>query len=288
MFTRKSLLRPLVMGWTISFSLHSLLVALLVADAIALITLTFTAAKPSGPPKVVTIASGWAKLRPAEEPLDVRLAKNDNEVQPSNSAEPPPVKPVDVDPIPANTVAEMVKNATNDANERTDEENLEKLDSLANTLNQVSSSESLDGLTKSLNKAFGNKPRATAPAAEPVEGDFDFDTAQIHDVRREEADDGSFKYTAILLDAEGRTLDSELDEESGQRIYDVMVLIKKSPLLEKLYRQTLMSLFDQMMKEANTATVGAKKNAPPPPAEPEPPVKPNNPQPGQPFDPFAE
>ncbi len=282
------------MAWTTSVALHSGVVGLLVAEAVIL---ALFPPLPVASTKVVTIASGWAKLKPAEVPLEVRLPKTEDSAlvatndQTSAPREKPEVKPEDADPLPAERVNELVQKSVDEASERTDDENIEKLEQLTGTLNQVSSTDSIDALTKSLNKAFGTGERATEPAKEAVAGEFDFDTAQIHDVRRDAKEDGSFTYTAILLDAEGRTLDSELDEDSGKRIYDVMVLIKRNPLLERLYRQTLMSLFDQMMKPGGEAKkpTEVKAAVEEPAAETPPPATtPNDPQPGVPFDPFAE
>jgi hypothetical protein len=83
-----------------------------------------------------------------------------------------------------------------------------------------------------------------------VAGDFDFDSAQLHDMRREMREDGTFKYTAILLDAEGRTQETEMTATEGESAYKTFELMKQNPLLERLYRGVVMSLLDKVLRPA--------------------------------------
>ncbi len=294
MFSCNSLRRPLVLSWATSFVLHGGFIALVLAEAAALISFSFQPAAPKPFQRVITIASGWSKLQPATESIPVKLTQERELPGASDTDTKPVIKPVDSQPVESTQIDSMVQQAVEQAQARSNEENLDELRRLAGTLNQVSDADSINGLSNSLNKVFQTAPRATEPSAEPVAGEFDFNTAQIHDVRREEVDGGGYAYTAILLDAAGRTLDSELDEETGARIYEVMSLIKQNPLLASIYRKTLMGLFDKMLNPnaASTSTATGTTSQPilqngtnvAPPAE----VRPNSPQPGVPFDPFAE
>ena len=47
-------------------------------------------------------------------------------------------------------------------------------------------------MASTLNKWLGTEQRATMPAEKPVAGEFDYDTAQLHDVRREKTKDGKW------------------------------------------------------------------------------------------------
>ena len=89
--------------------------------------------------------------------------------------------------------------------DRTDEENLQELDVVGKRLEQISSAEAVDSMAVAAKKLFGTSDRATQPAKEPVVGKFDFDTAQMHDVRREKGTNDEWVYFAVLLDANGRT-----------------------------------------------------------------------------------
>jgi hypothetical protein len=107
----------------------------------------------------------------------------------------------------------------------------------------------VDQIAASLKGWLGTSERATRPADEPVAGDFDFSTAQLHDVRRDDSGD-AIRYTAILLDAAGRTTESELTPAEGESVYRVMQLMKDNPLLERVYRGVVLSLLDKLMGES--------------------------------------
>ena len=125
----------------------------------------------------------------------------------------------------------------------------ERLAALGGELEQISSAESVDAISRRLSGLFGTASRATQPAAEPVPGEFDYDTAQLHDVKRTERADGGYDYVAVLLDAAGRTMESALAEAEGEQLYKTFQLIKANPLLERVYRGVVMSLFDKLMRQ---------------------------------------
>jgi hypothetical protein len=52
-----------------------------------------------------------------------------------------------------------------------------------------------------------------------------------------------------MIDAMGVTREVDVDAENGQRLYKTMQLIKSNPLLEKVYRNILMGILDQVLKE---------------------------------------
>ena len=69
-------------------------------------------------------------------------------------------------------------------------------------------------------------------------------------MRREGEDAATYRYVAVLLDAEGRQMDQELETEDGEKLYRTFQLIKKNPLLEKVYRQVVMGLLDKLTQPA--------------------------------------
>jgi len=145
-------------------------------------------------------------------------------------------------------VAERMRQEIAAAEKHSSEDNLQRLENLTGQLNDVATEQSVKDVTAQLSKLLGTAPRATEPAKEPVAGDFDFDTAQLHDVRREMLADGTFKYTAVLLDSAGRTTDSEMPAAEGESAYKTFELIKSNPLLERVYRGVVMSLLEKMLK----------------------------------------
>ena len=151
---------------------------------------------------------------------------------------------------PEAIVRRRVDRAIDEAGEVGTEENLKRLDRLSGQLDQVATEQSVAELNDKLKRWLGTKPRATEPAKEPVAGPFDITTAQVHDVRREGEDAATYRYVAVLLDAEGRQMDQELETEDGEKLYRTFQLIKKNPLLEKVYRQVVMGLLDKLTQPA--------------------------------------
>lgn len=157
-------------------------------------------------------------------------------------------RPADDQLAASSFLNEKLMQSIQDADERSDEDNLERLRKLAAQQNEISTEESVADITKQLSKLLGTSPRATEPAKEPVAGDFDFDTGQLHDMRRERLEDGTFKYTAILIDAEGRTQETEMSAADAESAYKTFELMKQNPLLERVYRGVVMSLLDKALK----------------------------------------
>ena len=67
-------------------------------------------------------------------------------------------------------------------------------------------------------------------------------------MRREMLENGSFKYIAIMIDSDGRTLETEMTAAEGESAYKTFELIKQNPLLERVYRGVVMSLLDKLMR----------------------------------------
>jgi hypothetical protein len=67
-------------------------------------------------------------------------------------------------------------------------------------------------------------------------------------VQRADNGRGGFSYVATLLDAEGRTLDSELTEAEGEQLFRTFELMKANPLLARVYRGVVMGLLDKLLK----------------------------------------
>jgi hypothetical protein len=155
--------------------------------------------------------------------------------------------------VTASMVHDRIQETVNESEALSEEEKLAKLDRLSERLSDVSSEASVDAVTGFLQSLLGTETRATAPAAEEISGPFDFDTAQLHDVLREQRDDGGYQYFAVLLDADGRTTRVELNRGEGEQLYSTMQRIKANPLLERVYRKAVMPLLDQMLSAARQA-----------------------------------
>ncbi len=82
---------------------------------------------------------------------------------------------------------------------------------------------------------------------------FDADTAQIADCRREETENGKYRYVAQLVDAQGNAMEVELHGTEAEQTWRTMKMVKSSPLMEALYRGSVMPLLDRKMTEKKEA-----------------------------------
>jgi hypothetical protein len=153
-------------------------------------------------------------------------------------------------------VRDRIQESVDQARQRSHAENLDHLERMGKRLNEISSQASVDRMAGVLQRMLGTKSRADQPVEEPLGGVFDFDTAQFHDVRREATADGGWRYVGILIDAEGRAFEIDMNAEDGQRVYETMQRIRQNPLLEQVYRKIAMPLFDQMLNTARELPLG--------------------------------
>lgn len=185
---------------------------------------------------------------PAAPPLELIATTNWDALPSLDHVPATQIEPAD-SPVGGAFVERQVEQAIDDARKQSPDQQLDRLRELSDQLSDVSSDKSLDELSNQFQKWLGTKPRATQPTDKRVEGPFDFQTAQVHDVRRTERDDGTFRYSVVLLDAAGRSLETELTEAEGEQLYRTFELIKQNPLLEKVYRQVVMSLLDKLLEK---------------------------------------
>lgn len=173
-----------------------------------------------------------------------------------------------VDEVFGDRTANAVHQAANEAQQRSPAANRDELEQLAGKLGRISSEKSVDEMTNKLRKWLGTARRAERPAEKSVAGEFDFSTAQLHDVRREgNTEDGGFAYFAIMVDTAGRRYESPMDAIEGQSAYQTMQLVKANPLAEMVYRRVVMGFLDNVIKagkaarEASEAAEAAKPPA---------------------------
>jgi hypothetical protein len=133
------------------------------------------------------------------------------------------------------------------AQERGEEDNFERLRQLSADLRRNSTTKTVDEMSEFLGGVFGK--RATEPDAKKATEEFDVSTAQMHDITKLTDEQGVVRYVIVMIDATGVTREVDVDAENGQRLYKTMQLIKSNPLLEKVYRNILMGILDQVLKE---------------------------------------
>lgn len=215
---------------------------------------------------VVSYIPWWYDAWAAREARAIRVTYSTETERPQEAEDDSP--PVRIVSDPADVTRQMLKERLDKVIEESetsgDEDNLKELDRLTDRLTNVSSEASIDAMATAFGALMGTDKRAERPAEEPVEGTFDYNTAQFHDIKRYPREGGGWRYVAVLLDSQGRTIEVEMNEQEAEAAYLAMERIKRSPLLNKVYRQMAMPLFDQMlagMRKAGDATEHLERTA---------------------------
>lgn len=164
--------------------------------------------------------------------------------------------PTDASPdeplVDSAVLAAQVRTAIAEARQLPFDDQLAQLERRAAELNQVSTAESVERMAQAIGGLLGTKPRAEQPVDQAAggkqEGAFDFNTAQLHDVRREMLESGEVRYWTVLVDAQGRRFETEVDAATGEQLLKVFNVIRGNPLLEKVYRRVVMGLLDQLAR----------------------------------------
>ncbi|WP_437202621.1 hypothetical protein [Planctomicrobium sp. SH664] len=123
-----------------------------------------------------------------------------------------------------------------------------QLDVLAERLQRQIGESTVDSIGSTLRNVMKLPERATEPTPEQPGGEFDPQTLQIYDVQRVTSDSGVEVYRGILIDAQGRRQEIEFSAAEGEELFRVFEMMRRYPLLEKLYRGVMMSVFDQLMQ----------------------------------------
>lgn len=154
--------------------------------------------------------------------------------------------------VDAAALSAQVRTAIAEAQQLPVEDQLAQLERRAAELNRVSTAESVERMAQAISGLLGTKPRAEQPVDQPAggkpEGEFDFNTAQLHDVRREMLESGEVRYGTVLVDAQGRRFETEVDAATGEQLLKVFNIMRGNPLLEKVYRRVVMGLLDQLAR----------------------------------------
>jgi hypothetical protein len=151
------------------------------------------------------------------------------------------------DNVPPEQIESSLRSAIENTATVSEERKLSELQRNVQRLEQIASESSIADVGQAIRSATALEDRASVPAAEPVGGAFDYDSAQFHDVSRIMNDDGKWVYRSILLDAKGRTIEVELTESEGKTAYETMQMVKASPFAEAVYRSMVMPMLDKMI-----------------------------------------
>jgi hypothetical protein len=150
-------------------------------------------------------------------------------------------------------VASQIQRSVRVGRRRSPERNQKELETLSERLARESNEKSVEELAKFLGGIVG-PPRAVAPSEKDPTKPFDPKTAQIHDVAKVVDEKMGTQFIATLVDASGVAIEIELDRDLGEQLYKTMQLIKSNPLLERVYRQMVMGLMDQILDSQKAGT----------------------------------
>lgn len=233
--------RDAAWSWLGSASLHVVAVASALAAQWAGLWSAVESSAPA-PPQLVFVGGLATRARPLADDnaleAEARLAVTPSDPRDESARS----------PVGGSALRERLERSVDDANQLTLDEQLEALRRRSAELGRVSTVESIDDLAGRFSRLLGTPPRAEAPAAESPAGEFDFTTAQLHDVRKESRADGSVVYRTVLLDAAGRVMETEVDAATGEQLAKIFELIRGNPLLERVYRKIVMSLLDELTR----------------------------------------
>jgi hypothetical protein len=149
----------------------------------------------------------------------------------------------------SNFVQSQIDRSIRNSQQRSSEENLDRLKKLGGDLNRNSRSESVQEMAGFLGSLIPK--RAVQPVSDSTGMTFDVATAQLHDVQKSIDPNGIKHYLAVMIDAQGITSEIELDEESGEQLYKTIKLIRSNPLLEQVYRKIVMGILDNFLKNSD-------------------------------------
>lgn len=212
---------------------------------------------------ILLFATPLRRLFTDEPNRPVAASSGDGDSNQNDSAEPTPPEPEPEQPVePAEPksphveptdMRDQISRAVRDAEDAPPEENLNELARLTNRLDNVATEEGVNEIAEKMTQWTGTEKRASEPAAKPSEKPFDYNTAQLHEVKRIQGESGEWVYLSILVDANGNTTETEMDAETGKTAYDTMQIVKSSPFAEAVYRQIAMPMLDQIIETSKQA-----------------------------------
>ncbi len=145
-------------------------------------------------------------------------------------------------------VQQQLDQAQDDASQQTPEEQIAALKLFAARLTSISSERSVDEISQRLNKVLEIPPAAPDPKPSTDKAaQLEIETASIIDVR-EETKNGKVRYFALMEDAHRVRQDIEVDAATGKQLIQTFALMKQFPLLESLYRKTVMGLLNKTLR----------------------------------------
>ena len=181
------------------------------------------------------------------EPLEIDGGFRQRAIDPTEPIMEPLVIEQTSERFDRSKILQDIQTRSEQAQQRGDQDNFEQLDQLSADLRRNSTPKTVDEMSDFFGGIFGNRAKEPDPkkSSEP----FDVATAQMHDIAKETDEQNNVRYRIVMIDSQGVTQTIDIDAENGERLYKTMKLIKSNPLLERVYRNIIMGILDQVLKD---------------------------------------
>ncbi len=163
--------------------------------------------------------------------------------------------------VPREQIEASIETQIEAAESLSDERKLTELEKNLGRLESIASEDSVREVTATIAGSLGLEP-GPRPAEQPPAGAFDPDSAQILEVNRVQGPDGRWRYTSLLVDADGRTQEVPLTESEGESAYKTMQTLKQYPIADGIYRQLVMPMIQGMIEASEKAQQAARQAEP--------------------------
>ena len=196
---------------------------------------------------VVLVIVLWSLYAPRPD----QSTKNNSPIKTKPSLDDPkatqmsPAQPVD---IPSEQIQASVESQIEQIEKVSEEQKLSELDRNLERLNRIVDEESIPELTSAVAQAMGIDSTQYANQSIKPDGPLDTTTAQIEDVKRNKRDDGSWSYTAIMVDADGRRSEVPMSKVEGESVYQTFEKMNQFPMAKGIYRELVMPMLQKMME----------------------------------------
>lgn len=149
--------------------------------------------------------------------------------------------------VPSDQIEASIDSQIEAVEKLSDERKLSELEKQLARLQAMATQQSVRQTTETIADSLGLEP-GPEPANDPIEGTFDPESAQIHEVTRVRDAAGNWQYLSILVDARGQTREVPMSSVEGEAAYRTFEQLKRYPMADGIYRQLVMPMLQRMIQ----------------------------------------
>ncbi|WP_230775775.1 hypothetical protein [Roseiconus lacunae] len=142
-----------------------------------------------------------------------------------------------------------------------DERKLTELEKNAKRLQSIASPESVERTATTVAKSLGVDTQQYATIDKTVEGSLEVASAQIEDVIRIQDSDGTWNYTAKMVDRHGHRSQVPMSQQDGEKLYDTFQVMAKYPMMRGVYQSVVMPMLQKLTTDSAEATKPSQPTA---------------------------